>query len=88
VSSDGLAISVRDHGLGIAPSDLPHLFERFYRGTESKRRVASSGMGLSIARGMLAAEHGRIWVENCPDGGAQFTMVIPAERKTATVATS
>ena len=38
-------------------------------------------MGLSIARGMLAAERGRIWAENCPDGGAQFTIVVPAEVK-------
>jgi two-component system sensor histidine kinase KdpD len=83
VSGEGLTISVRDHGPGIASSDLPHLFERFYRGTESRRRVPGTGMGLSIARGMLAAERGRIWVENCPDGGAQFTIVVPAERKTA-----
>ena len=38
-------------------------------------------MGLSIARGLLAAEHGRIWGENCADGGAQFTIVVPAEAK-------
>ncbi|MGH9885414.1 MAG: sensor histidine kinase, partial [bacterium] len=84
VSSEGLRITVRDHGPGIAPSDIPHLFERFYRGAESKRRVAGTGMGLSIARGMLAAERGRIWAENCSDGGAQFTIVVPAERKVVT----
>jgi len=81
VSADGLAIVVRDHGPGIAPQDLPHLFERFYRGVESKRRVAGTGMGLAIARGLLAAERGRMWADNCPDGGAQLTMVIPAEHK-------
>jgi len=81
VSSDGLTITVRDRGPGIAAGDLPHLFERFYRGAESKRRVAGTGMGLSIARGLLAAEQGRIWVENCPDGGARFTMSIPAVRR-------
>jgi signal transduction histidine kinase len=43
-------------------------------------------MGLSIARGLLAAERGRISVENCPDGGARFTIVIPADtRVTAAV---
>ena len=81
VSSDGLSISVRDRGPGIATADLPHLFDRFYRGAESKRRVAGTGMGLSIARGLLAVEQGRIWAENCPDGGAQFTIAIPAERR-------
>ena len=83
VSSDGLTLIVRDHGPGIAFNDLPHVFERFYRGTESKRRVSGTGMGLSIARGLLAAEHGRIEVTNCADGGAQFTIVVPAERKMA-----
>ena len=43
-------------------------------------------MGLSIARGMLAAERGRIWAENCPDGGAQFSIAVPAESKPATAA--
>jgi K+-sensing histidine kinase KdpD len=38
-------------------------------------------MGLSIARGLLAAERGRIWAENCADGGARFTIAVPAARK-------
>jgi K+-sensing histidine kinase KdpD len=36
-------------------------------------------MGLSIARGLLAVERGRVWAENCDDGGAQFTIAVPAE---------
>ena len=40
-------------------------------------------MGLSIARGLLAAEGGRIWAENCADGGAEFTIAVPAESKVA-----
>jgi K+-sensing histidine kinase KdpD len=40
-------------------------------------------MGLSIARGMLAVERGRVWAENCPDGGAEFTIVVPAESRDA-----
>jgi two-component system sensor histidine kinase KdpD len=83
VSADGLTIAVRDHGTGIAPADLPHVFDRFYRGATAGRRVSGTGMGLSIARGMLAAQRGRIWAENCADGGAQFTLVVPAEVKTA-----
>jgi len=83
VSGDGLTILVRDHGAGISPADLPHLFDRFYRGSEAKRRISGTGMGLSIARGMLAVQRGRIWAENCADGGAQFTIVVPAEVKIA-----
>jgi two-component system, OmpR family, sensor histidine kinase KdpD len=78
VTGEGLVVQVRDHGTGIAAVDMPYLFERFYRGAAAKTRVSGTGMGLSIARGLLAAEHGRIWAENCPDGGAQFTIMVPA----------
>ena len=81
-TDDGLVIDVRDHGPGIAPADLPHLFERFYRGDAAKARASGTGMGLWIARGLLAAEEGRVWAENCPDGGAQFTIVVPAATRT------
>jgi two-component system sensor histidine kinase KdpD len=82
VSENGLEISVRDRGPGIAPADLPHLFERFYRGGDAKRRASGTGMGLSIARGLLAAEQGRVWGENTPEGGARFTIAVPADTRT------
>ena len=84
VDADGLTVRVRDHGPGISTNDLPHVFDRFYRGAAASHRTSGTGMGLSIARGMLTAERGRIWAENCADGGAQFTMQIPAERKALT----
>jgi two-component system sensor histidine kinase KdpD len=77
VTDETLTISVRDHGPGIAPTELPHLFERFFRGAAAKARVSGTGMGLWIVRGLLAAERGRVWAENCPDGGAQFTIAVP-----------
>ena len=73
----GLTIAVRDHGAGIATEDLPHLFERFYRGASSRRRASGSGMGLWIARGFVSAQNGRVWAENAADGGARVTMVVP-----------
>jgi K+-sensing histidine kinase KdpD len=76
--SDGLTITVQDHGPGIAPADLPHLFDRFYRGHQALPRVSGTGMGLSIARGVLAVQHGRIWAANRPEGGAQFVIQVPA----------
>ncbi len=79
---DGLHLSVRDHGPGVDAADLPHLFDRFYRG-RSGARTAGTGMGLAIARGMLAAEQGRLLVENCDDGGARFTVVVPAPLRMA-----
>jgi two-component system sensor histidine kinase KdpD len=78
VGPDGLVIRVRDRGPGIAPADLPHLFERFYRGAAAKSRTSGTGMGLWISRGLLAVAGGRVWAENCLDGGAQFTMLVPA----------
>jgi len=43
-------------------------------------------MGLSIVRGLLAVEHGRVWAENCDDGGARFTIAVPTEQKPLEVA--
>ena len=88
VSPEGLAITVRDRGPGIAVSDLPHLFDRFYRGSGARRRASGTGMGLAIARGMLSAEQGRIWAENCAGGGAQFSILVPAESRAATEQTA
>jgi two-component system sensor histidine kinase KdpD len=76
--AEGLEIVVRDHGPGIAPADLPHLFDRFYRGEAARARTSGTGMGLWIARGFLAAQQGRIWADNAADGGARFTIVVPA----------
>ena len=81
VADEGLTIAVRDHGPGIPGPDLPRVFERFHRGANAKDRRSGTGMGLAIAKGMLAVERGRISVENCPDGGARFTIVVPAEVK-------
>jgi two-component system sensor histidine kinase KdpD len=81
LTGDGLIIQVRDHGPGIAQGDLPRLFERFYRGDAAAARTSGTGMGLWIARGLLAAEHGRLWAENAPDGGAVFTIAVPVAVK-------
>jgi two-component system sensor histidine kinase KdpD len=76
-----LVVHVRDQGAGIAPADLPHLFERFYRGAAAKTRTSGTGMGLWIGRGLLAVQNGRVWAENCPGGGAQFTLAVPVTVK-------
>jgi two-component system sensor histidine kinase KdpD len=75
-----LVIEVLDRGSGIAPRDLAHLFDRFYRGDSGVRaRASGTGLGLWIARGLLAAERGRIWADDHPRGGAQFTIAVPGE---------
>src|SRR5262249_2379242 len=80
LSNGELVVSVRDHGAGVSAADMPRLFERFYRGTQTGR-VAGTGMGLSIVRGLLAVEHGRVWAANCADGGARVTIAVPVEQK-------
>jgi two-component system sensor histidine kinase KdpD len=77
-STDGaVRFTVHDAGPGIPPADLPHVFERFYRGGASNGRASGTGMGLTIARGLLAAQGGEISAANDPRGGAVFTMSVP-----------
>ena len=76
--SEGLSIAVRDRGPGIDEADLPHLFERFYRGAAAATRPSGTGMGLWIVRGLLAVQDGRVWADNAPGGGARFTIAVPA----------
>ena len=86
VEPDGLRISVTDHGPGLDPSELDHLFERFYRGRTARQASFGTGMGLAITRGLLAAAGGRVWAENVPGSGARFSMVVPGPVRAATVA--
>ena len=74
-----LLIHVRDRGPGIAKDELPRLFDRFYRGTTGGRRTGGTGMGLSIARGLLAVQGGRLLAGNAAEGGAIFTVAVPIE---------
>lgn len=75
---NGVWLQVRDSGPGIAPEDLPHVFERFYRGDRARRRhEGGSGLGLAIARSIVEAHGGRIGAESPPGGGAAFTIELP-----------
>jgi two-component system sensor histidine kinase KdpD len=72
---DAIQISVSDAGPGIAPGEEEHVFDKFYRG--GKRGPGGSGLGLTIARGVVNAHGGRIWAENAPTMGAVFHFTIP-----------
>lgn len=65
-------IAVTDSGPGIAPEDLPHLFERFYRGKNAGE--GSFGIGLSLAQMIVSRENGVIRAENAPEGGSRFAV--------------
>jgi len=77
VTVDRDGVTVRDHGDGIAEQDLPYIFDRFYRG-ESSRSRQGSGLGLAIVKQVAEQHGGNISVANAPDGGAVFTLRLPA----------
>ena len=71
-------VRVTDTGPGIPPKDLPHLFERFYRGDRARTRASGgSGLGLAIAKQWVEAHGGMIRAENAGGGGARFTIRLP-----------
>ena len=72
-------VSIRDSGPGIAPDDLPHIFDRFYRAEKSRVRSTGggSGLGLAIVKELVEAHGGRVWVESAPGQGATFTFTLP-----------
>jgi heavy metal sensor kinase len=72
-------LSVQDTGEGIAPGDLPHVFERFYRADKARARSAGrAGLGLAITRAIVDAHRGTIQVVSAPGAGSTFTVRLPA----------
>jgi signal transduction histidine kinase len=72
-----VVVSVEDKGSGISEQEQRKIFERFYRGKDQRERIPGTGMGLSIAREIVRAHHGRIWVESEPGKGAKFSFSVP-----------
>lgn len=76
-------LSVCDTGTGIAPADLPFVFDRFYRADKSRHRTDgnSSGLGLAIAKAIVEAHDGVIAVASTPGKGTTFTITLPAVQR-------
>ncbi|MCP3420666.1 HAMP domain-containing sensor histidine kinase [Nocardioides pinisoli] len=72
----GGVLTVDDEGEGVAESDRPHVFERFYRADES-RGMPGSGLGLAIVRQVIDRHGGQVQVSEAPDGGARFALWVP-----------
>lgn len=80
-SSGSVRLEVEDTGAGIAPEDLPHIFERFYRADRGRAREnGGSGLGLTIAHQLVRLQGGTMGVESAPGQGARFWFTLPTAR--------
>lgn len=74
---DVVRFCVQDNGAGIAEANLPHVFDRHWRGESSARRSAGSGLGLTIVRGLVQAHGGETWVHSAEGAGSSFYCTLP-----------
>lgn len=73
-----LVVRIQDNGTGICQADLPHIFERFYRGDSSRNsNTGGSGLGLSIAKKIIEDHGGAIWAESERGGGTEISFSLP-----------
>jgi signal transduction histidine kinase len=74
----GIVVTVSDTGIGIPPDDLPHVWERLFRGDRS-RSERGLGLGLSLVKAIALAHGGEVSVESTPGQGSRFTLRLPAD---------
>jgi PAS domain S-box-containing protein len=76
---DGKALGqVIDTGMGVAPSDMPYIFEKFYRGKMPYGDgVHGTGLGLALVKAIVERHHGRVWAESQPGAGSTFSFTLP-----------
>ncbi len=80
IRAENGVFTVEDRGAGISPADLPHLFDPFYRGVESRaQQRKGSGLGLALVDRIARAHGGSVKASNKPEGGARFVLTIPCE---------
>ncbi|MGD2157391.1 MAG: ATP-binding protein [Anaerolineales bacterium] len=77
VRTEQVVICVQDQGPGIAPGDIPFVFDRFYRADSATRTTKGTGLGLYLTKAIVEAHGGRIWVDPKPDEGARICFSLP-----------
>ena len=81
--ASAIHLTVQDTGTGIAPADLPHVFDRFYRGDAARETdEGESGLGLAIAKSLVEAQGGTISVSSTRGEGTTFVIALPSEPHT------
>lgn len=76
---DIVIVCVSDQGSGIAPQDMPYIFDRFYRAAEAVRTQKGAGLGLYLAKSIIEAHDGKIWIDNEHGSGAKLCFSLPIE---------
>ncbi len=74
-NANNIELSISDNGIGIAANDLPHIFEKFYRGNHSN--TVGIGLGLSYVKMLVTAHHGEVEVYSKLGKGSRFTIKLP-----------
>lgn len=77
-SEQNLLVSVRDSGSGVSDADKQRIFEKFYQ-ADTSHKDEGNGLGLALVSRIVTIHHGHIEVENCPEGGCKFTVLLPIE---------
>ena len=78
---DQMILQVTDQGPGISPTDQPHIFDKFYRGSNISSDIAGSGLGLAIVKTIVENHQGRIWLESTLGKGSSFFIVLPVHEQ-------
>jgi signal transduction histidine kinase len=78
-------IAVKDEGPGIAPADLPHIFDSFYRGSRDRRVTPGAGLGLAIVKAFVETAGGAVSIESS-EAGSRFSITLPLVAEPARIA--